>query len=138
MLRERRADINVVDSKMRTPLITVAYYHSTAAAMKLFQGSTSDYDPFQFLDDNRMMANNNFIFKQNSINAKDIDGNTALHYCSVHQNTELAKFLVVHDAHTTILNNKEETAASILENKENGISRYIHQRFPTNVEHGMA
>jgi ankyrin repeat protein len=73
-----------------------------------------------------MMAENNFVFIQNSINARDIDGNTALHYCSIHQNTELAEFLVIHGANTTILNNKEETAASILLNQENGMNSEIY------------
>ena len=92
--------------------------------MKPFHGSTSDCDPFQFLDDDQMLADNDFLFKPNRINAKDIDGNTALHYCSMHQNTELAKFLVIHGAQTTILNNREETAASIIENQENEPARY--------------
>jgi ankyrin repeat protein len=102
MLRERHADINVVDNNMRTPIITAAYYNSTEAATKLFQGSTSDCDLFQFLDEDQMMTENDSVFKQNSINAKDIDENTALHYCSMHQNTELAKFVVALGVHTTL------------------------------------
>ena len=126
MLREQHADLNVVDYNMRTPLITAAYYNCTEAAIKLFQDSTTDCDPFRFLNNDQMMTENNFVFIQNSINARDIDGNTALHYCSMHQNTELAKFLVIHGAHTTILNNKEETAASIVLNQENGMNSEIY------------
>ncbi len=48
------------------------------------------------------------------------------HYCSMHQNTELTKFLVIHGANTTILSNKEETAASILLNQENGMTSEIY------------
>ena len=126
MLREKNADLNVVDYNMRTPLITAAYYNCTEAVMKLFQDSTTDCDPFRFLQDDQLMAENNLVFMQNSINARDSDGNTALHYCSMHQNTELAKFLVIHGAHTTILNNKEETAASIVVSQENGITSEIY------------
>jgi hypothetical protein len=43
----------------------------------------------------------------------------------MHQNTELAKFIVVLGVHTTLLNNKEETAASLLENQENGMTSEI-------------
>ena len=111
---------------MRTPLITAAYYNCTEAAIKLFQDSTTDCDPFRFLQDDQFMAENNLVFMQNSINARDSDGNTALHYCSMHQNTELAKCLVIHGAHTTILNNKEETAASIVVNQENGMNSEIY------------
>ena len=62
ILRERHADINVVDYNMRTPLITAAYYNSTEAAPKLFQGSTSNCDFFQFLDEDQMMTENDSIF----------------------------------------------------------------------------
>ena len=44
----------------------------------------------------------------------------------MHQNTELAKFLVIHSTHNTILNNKEETAASIVVNRENGMTSEIY------------
>jgi hypothetical protein len=44
----------------------------------------------------------------------------------MHQNTELAKFIVVLGVHTTLLNNKEETAASLLENQENGMTSEIY------------
>jgi ankyrin repeat protein len=126
MLREQNAVLNVVDYNMRTPLITAAYYNCTEAAIKLFQDSTTGCDPYRFLQEDQMMAENNFIFMQNSINARDNDGNTALHYCSMHQNTELAKFLVKHGENTTILNNKEETAASILLNQENVMTSEIY------------
>ena len=44
----------------------------------------------------------------------------------MHQNTELAKFLAIHGAHITVLNNKEETAASIVLNQENGMNSEIY------------
>ncbi len=66
------------------------------------------------------MSDIDYKSQQNSIDARDMEGNTALHYCAMFQNVELAKFLVKCGARTTILKNCQETAATIVVNLDSG------------------
>lgn len=45
------------------------------------------------------------------------DGNTALHYCSLYGNKQLAKFLVLKGPQITVVNKNFETPISILKLK---------------------
>ena len=72
------------------------------------------------------MSDIDYKSQQNSIDARDMEGNTALHYCAMFQNVELAKFLVNCGARTTILNNHQETAASIVVNQDSGTASEIY------------
>jgi ankyrin repeat protein len=72
----------------------------------IFHGSANQNDPFLFIDtDDLLMSDIDYKSQQNPIDAKDMEGYTALHYCAMFQNVELAKFLVKRGARTTILNN---------------------------------
>lgn len=68
------------------------------------------------MDDDPLVNDSDSVRQQNPIDARDMEGNTALHYCSMYQNVELARFLVTRGARATILNNSQETAASIVVN----------------------
>ena len=55
-----------------------------------------------------------------------MERNTALHYCAMFQNVELARFLVTRGARATILNNSQETAATIVVNQDSGTGSEIY------------
>ena len=82
ILRKKGANLTFVDKSLRTPLITAAYFNNTEAAKMLFHGSANQKDPFLFIDTDLLMSDIDYISKQNPIDARDMEGNTALHYCS--------------------------------------------------------
>ena len=127
ILKEKRANLTFVDKNLRTPLITAAYFNNTEAAMMLFHGSANQNDPFLFIDtDDPLISDIDYKNQNNPIDARDMEGNTDLHYCAMFKNVELAKFLVNCGARTTILNNHQETAASIVVNQDSGTASEIY------------
>ena len=127
ILKDKGANLTFVDKSLRTPLLTAAYFNNTEAAIMLFHGSANQNDSFLFIDtDDLLISEIDYKSQQNPIDAGDMKGNTALHYCSMYQNVELAKFLVTRGARVTILNNCQETVASIVVNQDSGTASEIY------------
>jgi ankyrin repeat protein len=119
ILKEKVANLTFVDKNLRTPLITAAYFNNTEAAIMLFHGSANQNDPFLTIDtDDLLMSEINYKIQQNPTDARDMEGNTVLHYCAMFQNVEMARFLVTRGARATILNSYQETAATIVVNQD--------------------
>jgi hypothetical protein len=105
--------------------------------MKLFQDSTTDCDPFRFLQEDQMMAENNFVFIQNSINARDLDGNTALLlHASKYGTNKISSNTWC--KHYNIEQQRRNGSINIIESRKWHDQRNIRQRFPATVNHRMA
>ena len=116
-LQKHYVDRNAKDAKQQTPLIVAACTNSTEAAKLLF----SDNNFFNInktteVTGNESCSNETWIDVRSEVllDAADELGNTALHYCSIFNNVDLAVFLINKGAKTSILNGEWDTPITIL------------------------
>ena len=115
-LRKYCVDRNARDSKQQTPLIVAACNNGTAAAKSLF---LNEHFAALFKATNSEEETSNTdmsvdIRRTVFVDAADELGNTALHYCSIFDNVELATFLIEKGAKTSVINKNWDTPITIL------------------------
>jgi ankyrin repeat protein len=109
-------DRNTGDARQQTPLIVAACNNSTEAA-KLFFSDNNFFTvnkPTEGAE--KESCSNEPIDIRSTVffDAADELGNTALHYCSIFNNVELAVFLINKGAKKSILNGEWDTPITIL------------------------
>jgi ankyrin repeat protein len=120
MLKEKYVDRNAIDVRGQTPLIITASFNYTEATKELFDDTNTPVDPI-FLNDD-LNSTDVIIVNGEPVNIKtcilldatDDSGNTALHYCSLFGNKELASFLIHKGARITVLNYEQDSPVTIL------------------------
>ena len=116
-LQRYYVDRNARDVRQKTPLIVTACNSSTAAAKLLF---SDNY--FATVNKSTEGAEKELSCSKEPIDirstvfldATDELENTALHYCSIFNNVELAVFLINKGAKTSLLNGEWDTSITIL------------------------
>jgi ankyrin repeat protein len=109
MLKEKYVDRNAHDVRGQTPLIITASFNHTEASKELFDDTNTPVEHI-FLNDD-INSTDVIIVNGEPVNIKtcilldaaDEKGNTALHYCSLFGNKELASFQIHKGARITIL-----------------------------------
>jgi ankyrin repeat protein len=120
MLKEKYVDRNALDVRGQTPLIITASFNYTEASKELFDDTNTAAEHI-FLNDD-IHSTDVVIVNGETINIKtcilldaaDEKGNTALHYCSLFGNKELASFLIHKGARITVLNYEQDSPVTIL------------------------
>jgi ankyrin repeat protein len=109
MLKQHHVDRNALDARGQTPLVVAASFNNTEAAKELFDDTNTPVEPILLNDD--INSTDVIIVNGEPINirtcilldATDESGHTALHYCSLFGNKELASFLIHKGARTRFL-----------------------------------
>jgi ankyrin repeat protein len=125
-------DRNALDVREQTPLIKPASFNYTEAAKELFNDTNTPVEPI-FLND---VINSTDVIIVNGepvniktcilLDATDESGNTALHYCSLFGNKELASFLIHKGARITVLNNEQDSPVTLLAKLPSGYNCPIY------------
>jgi hypothetical protein len=113
-------DRNALDVRGQTPLIITASFNYTEASKELFDDTNTPVEHI-FLNDDINSADV-IIVNGEPVNIKtcilldaaDEKGNTALHYCSLFGNKELASFLIHKGARITVLKYEQDSPVTIL------------------------
>jgi len=132
MLKEKYVDRNALDVRGRTPLVITASFNYTEAAKELFDDTNTPVETILLNDD--INSTDVIIVNGEPINirtcvlldATDESGNTALHYCSLFGNKELANFLIHKGARMTLLNNEQDSPVTILAKLPSGYNCPIY------------
>jgi ankyrin repeat protein len=115
-LKKFYVDRNARDAKQQTPLIVAACNNGTAVTKLLF--SDNDFATVNKSTEGaeKVSRNEEPIDIRNSVflDAADELGNTALHYCPIFNNVELAVFFIEKGAKTSIMNGNWDTPITIL------------------------
>jgi ankyrin repeat protein len=122
-------DRNARDFKQQNLLIVAACNNGTAVAKSLFYDD--DFAIFNNSADGATKVSNNDmqidIRSSVFVDAADELGNTALHYCSIFYNVELATFLIEKGAKTSLVNNNWDTPITILARNQPGTTSTIYK-----------
>jgi ankyrin repeat protein len=115
-LQKYYVDRNARDDRQQTPLIVAACNNSTEAAKLLFSDNNFFNINKATEGTEKKSCSNEPIDIRSTVflDAADELGNTALHYCSIFNNVELAVFLINKGAKTSILNGEWDTPITIL------------------------
>jgi ankyrin repeat protein len=115
-LQKYYVDRNARDDRQQTPLIVAACNNSTEAAKLLFSDDNFFTVNKATEGAEKESCSNEPIDIRSTVflDAADELGNTALHYCSIFNNVELAVFLINKGAKTSILNGEWDTPITIL------------------------
>jgi ankyrin repeat protein len=128
-LRKYYVDRNARDSKQQTPLIVAACNNGLAVAKSLFYNN--DFATlFKTTNGGEEASNIDMsvdIRRTVFVDAADELGNTALHYCSIFHNVELATFLIEKGAKTSIINKNWDTPITILTRTQPGSTSLIYK-----------
>ncbi len=115
-LQRYYVDRNARDARQQTPLIVAACNNSTEATKLLFSDNNFFTVNKSTGGAEKESCSNEPIDIRSTVflDAADELGNTALHYCSIFNNVELAVFLINKGAKTSILNGEWDTPVTIL------------------------
>jgi len=114
-LQKYYVDRNARDARQQSPLIVAACNNSTEAAKLLFSEDNffTINKPTEGAEKESYSNEPIDIRSTVFLDAADELGNTALHYCSIFNNVELAIFLINKGAKTSILNGEWDTPITI-------------------------
>jgi ankyrin repeat protein len=128
-LKRFYVDQNARDLRQRTPLIVAACHSCTAVAKSLFYPDDFDIIIKSTVGAEKVSRKVESIDIRSSVflDAADDSGNTALHYCSIFDNVELATFLIKKGAKTSIVNHNGETPITILARNPPGSTSTIYK-----------
>jgi ankyrin repeat protein len=128
-LRKYYVDRNARDSKQQSPLLLAACNSGTAVAKSLFYDD--DFATlFKSVEGAKEVSNNDMHVDTRSsvfVDAADELGNTALLYCSIFYNIELAMFLIEKGAKNSLINNNWDTPITILTRNQPGTTSIIYK-----------
>jgi ankyrin repeat protein len=115
-LQKYYVDRNARDARQQTPLIVAACNNSTEAAKLLFSDNNFFNINKTTEGTGKESCSNETIDIRSAVflDVADELGNTALHYCSIFNNVDLAVFLINKGAKTSILNGEWDTPITIL------------------------